>query len=122
MPEFNNEICIIGAQFFAYHGFYEYEQLVGNEFEVDVVIHVNGIQDNHGEDLENTVDYEKVYRILENQMEHTAALMETVIYRFMNDVKKAFPQISHIKMSMKKNNPIPGAQLNHTQITINQSF
>lgn len=115
-----NEISIKGAQFFAYHGFYPYEQITGNEFEVDVIIHTNS--SDIADDLEQTVDYEKIYRLLENQMEHTAALMETVIYRFIKDAKQAFPQISHITMSMKKMNPIPGAQLHHTEITINQDF
>jgi dihydroneopterin aldolase len=80
------------------------------------------VADIEGEDLEQTIDYEKVYRLLENQMEHTASLMETVIYRFIKDCKEKFPQISNITMSMKKLNPIPGAQLNHTKIKISQAF
>lgn len=116
-----NEISIIGAKFYAYHGYYPYEQITGNEFEVDVIIN-SQVVDIEGDQLEHTIDYEKIYRLLENQMEHTASLMETVIYRFMKDCKEKFPQISNITMSMKKLSPIPGAQINHTKIKISQAF
>lgn len=77
-------------RFDARHGYYDWEQLETQPFEVDVELVVNlqaaGIDD----DLEKTVDYGKVYAIVRQIVESTSfklleALAEAISHELLSD-------------------------------------
>ena len=62
-------IEIEGMEFYAYHGHFKEEQVVGNKFLVNISIETNctiaGISDN----LNDALDYQKVYTLIKEEME-----------------------------------------------------
>ncbi len=111
-------IAIQGAEFFAYHGFYPEEQKLGTKFIVDVEVNFAPAGNIKEDKIGNTVDYEKVYHILAEQMKHTRKLIETVAQSIADEIKHKYPFIDTIKVTMKKMNPPLEGRVDHTSIII----
>ena len=56
-------IALEGMHFFAHHGFYEEEQIVGNNFVLDVYMDTETSRAAVADDLYSTINYETVYFI-----------------------------------------------------------
>jgi dihydroneopterin aldolase len=117
-------VALHGAEFFAYHGFYPEEQFTGSCFIVDIDVTFNPSGTNGGlstDDLNDTVNYEDLYDIACQRMLQAQKLIETVATFIIDDIKARYAFIEEVKVSIKKLNPIAGAKVNHTQITLNYS-
>ena len=98
-------IAIQDAEFFAYHGFYPEEQKLGTKFVIDVevdFIPVNSLKEDR---IANTVDYEQLYKVVASQMKQTRKLIETVAQSIADEIKKKYPFVNKIRVSIKKLNP-----------------
>jgi 7,8-dihydroneopterin aldolase/epimerase/oxygenase len=111
-------IAIHGAEFFAYHGFYPEEQKLGTKFIVDVDVNFKPAGDIKEDKIGNTVDYEKVYQILCDEMKHTRKLIETVAQSIADGVKKKYPFVDSVRVSIKKMNPPLAGKVDHSGIII----
>ena len=114
-------VALHGAEFFAYHGFYPEEQRTGNCFIVDIQVEVDAAA-NGGlttDDLNDTVNYEELYDISALRMQQPQKLIETVATFIMDDIKARYSLAEKITVSIKKLNPLAGAKVKYTQITIN---
>ena len=114
-------VALHGAEFFAYHGLYPEEQYTGNSFIVDIKVEFEpsangGIST---DDLNDTVNYEELYDIAEERMQQPQKLIETVATLIMEDIKEHYSFLDKITVSIKKLNPLAGAKVKYTQITIN---
>lgn len=96
------------VKFFAYHGFYPEEQILGNHFLVDAEVEFKSekIAD---DELANTVNYEKLYSILAEEMKQPRKLLETLVQQMIEQIRSEFPFLETIKVGIKKlNPPLPG--------------
>jgi len=114
-------VALHGAEFFAYHGLYPEEQHTGNCFIVDIEVEFepsagSGLA---SDDLSDTVNYEELYDIADRRMQQPQKLIETVATFIMEDVKTQHSFADKITVSIKKLNPLAGAKVKYTQITIN---
>ena len=98
-------VSLQGAEFFAYHGFYPEEQKLGSKFIVDAKVSFVPAKDLKEDKIGNTVDYEQVYNIIEEQMKKTAKLIETVAQSIADEIKECFPFATEIRVTIKKMNP-----------------
>ena len=116
-------VALHGAEFFAHHGFYPEEQLVGNCFIVDMEVDFMPA-DGGGLDtdqLSDTVNYETLYDIANERMAIPQKLIETVATFIINDIKARYAFIDSAKVSIKKLNPLAGAKVKYTEIIISYS-
>jgi dihydroneopterin aldolase len=113
------KIAIHGAEFFAYHGFYPEEQKLGNWFIVDMEVGFEPNDNISDDEIANTVNYEQLYRIINEQMKQTRKLIETVAQAILDEVKSTCPYLKQIGIVIKKMNPPLGYKVAHTSITIN---
>jgi 7,8-dihydroneopterin aldolase/epimerase/oxygenase len=95
------KVALEGVRFFAYHGFYPEEQLTGNEFVVDVTTEMN-VDDDGADDLENTVNYERLFDITSDAMKLPKKLLETVAHEILKQVVSEFPFVHTIEVSIRK--------------------
>ena len=84
------QIALEGMRFYAYHGFYSEERMVGTHFEVDVYIETTFSRKVYMDDLYSTINYETVYFICKAAMKKPALLIETVAGRIILGLKKHF--------------------------------
>ena len=102
-------IHLQNLQFFAYHGCHEEERILGNEFEVNADISIEGTQ--AIQQLDQTIDYATVFRIIKERMAIPVALLETLIADMAADIHAEFPSARSINISIiKKHPPITGIQ------------
>jgi len=111
-------ISLHGAEFFAYHGFYQEEQKLGNKFIIDIEVSFMPVGDLKEDELSNTVDYEQLYAIVAEQMANTRKLIETVAQSIADGVKERYPLAASVRVSLKKLNPPLKGKVDYSSIEI----
>lgn len=80
------KVKLEGMQFYAFHGYYKEEQKIGSQFELDAEIVVKTF-DEFEDQIDDTVNYEKIYNICKEEMEITQQLIETVAIRILKKIQ-----------------------------------
>lgn len=116
--ETKGTVSLEGLKFFAYHGVYDFEKEKGNTFWVDVYMSKTYSAKDENT-LENTIDYEKVYVLIEEVMKQPEPLIETVAKKTIAAITNAFPMLESMRLKIKKNKPpIKGAKLNYSAFSL----
>lgn len=92
-------------EFYAYHGFFEEEQKLGNRFTIDLEINVDLEKAGKSDELALTVDYGQVYEVVSAVMKSPAKLLETIATDINGDLLKAFPGVKSSTVFVSKHNP-----------------
>lgn len=105
-----NILRIKNASFYAYHGALKEEQHIGGKFEADVDIYTDFSNAAENDELEKTVNYEKVYRFINSIIhEKKYYLIETLATVIADELLKQFPRIQKVSVRVRKNSvPIGG--------------
>ncbi|HYG14955.1 MAG TPA: dihydroneopterin aldolase [Bacteroidia bacterium] len=107
-------VSLEGIEFFAWHGLYDFERETGNTFIVDLFITTSYLPDELYS-LETTVDYEKVFAVLNEVMQQPESLLETVAHKACIVITSQFNNIEILKIKIrKKNPPIKNANIAHS--------
>lgn len=110
-------ISIHGMEFYAYHGCFEEEQIIGTHFLVDLEIDVNTTIAEQTDDLSKTVNYQSVYSVVKREMSIKSKLLEHVAWRILNAIAAEFP-ISQAEITIKKLNPPLGGKIDHVSVKV----
>jgi dihydroneopterin aldolase len=89
--------------FYAFHGVYDEERILGNEFEVNVSIGFDA--DEQIISLEQTVNYASVYKIVKQRMAIPTPLLETLAQELTHEIHDFDNRIKSISVSVKKKDP-----------------
>jgi 7,8-dihydroneopterin aldolase/epimerase/oxygenase len=95
------KIGIVDAKFFAFHGVYEEEQLMGNDFIVNVEVDYE-LPDEIDEKLEHTIDYQIIYNVVKYQMGIKRKLLETVVQQIAKELLANHSKILVVKVRIDK--------------------
>ncbi len=96
-------------EFFGRHGFFDEEEIVGNNFEVSVDIRLNDSLS--VSELSHTLDYVSAYHVIKNEMEKTEKLLEVLCERICNQIHQTDHRVASVNISIfKKNLPIPACK------------
>ena len=98
------KVAIKDARFYAPIGFYEEEQLLGNEFYVDVSIYFP-FENPDSDQLANTVNYEELYRILVEVMTPKRRLLESAAEDILNRLIEDYVFMTKAAVSIRKITP-----------------
>ena len=111
-------VSLEGLEFFAYHGYYQEEQKVGNKYAVDIKVGADFHRAAQDDSLAETVNYELLYKVIEAQMKIRSRLLENIGERIVNVVFDTFEQIQKVEISVSKFNPPIGGVCNRAKITL----
>ena len=114
-----SRIKLKGMQFYAYHGVMEQERQIGNYFTVDLVLKVNVEKAVYSDRLEDTINYADIFQRVKEEMEIPSKLLEHVAGRIITRLKKEYPSIEKIKLSIAKQRPPVGGEVKEAVITLN---
>ena len=112
------KVELIGLEFFAYHGVYSQEQQKGNNFIVDLSVEGDFHRAVNHDDLEGTVNYEKLHAIITEEMQIRSKLIEHVAGRIVDRIKKEHPEVKKIDLSVQKLNPPIKGKIKATKVSI----
>ena len=109
------KIALEGMTFFARHGYYEEEQVLGNEFVVDIYVETNLDSVAMRDDLLTAVNYENIYLIAQYEMNKPSKLLEHVGARIASQVKaKAGTMLQTVNVVIRKKNPPLGGRVKYS--------
>jgi 7,8-dihydroneopterin aldolase/epimerase/oxygenase len=98
-------ISLEGMEFFAYHGYYDEEQKIGNKYSIDLTIETDLSKAANTDKLSNTISYEELYEQVKQVMLQKHRLLEHVGQRIIERIQKTYPQIVSVKVAVSKHNP-----------------
>ncbi|MEZ4900486.1 MAG: dihydroneopterin aldolase [Spirosomataceae bacterium] len=113
-----NTVSLEGIEFFAYHGTSDEEQKIGNKFSIDVVITTDFLEAAKHDRLRDTVNYEVVYQEVANAMKNPSRFLEHIAYKIVEGIRKAYPEVKTVKVSVSKFNPPVGGVCARSRITM----
>lgn len=112
------KVSLHGAEFFAHHGFYPEEQILGNKFVINIDVEFITNADMTGDHIADTVNYEQLYTIVEEEMRHTRKLLEAVAQAIADRVRDAYPYIEKISVELRKLNPPLKGLVAYSSVTV----
>ena len=112
------QIALEGMEFFAFHGYYDEEQKIGNKYGVDLYITTNLHAAGASDRLHETVNYEVLYRVVHEEMLAPARLLEHLGHRVLDRVLEEFPYIDAVQVSVSKFNPPLGGICHRARVTL----
>ncbi len=91
------------TRFFAFHGLFDEEQKLGNEFDVEVKVE----QSESGliKDINQTIDYTKLYQLIENKMRTPYSLLETFATEITQEILDEFKLAQKVYFHITKLHP-----------------
>ncbi len=113
-------IEIEGMHFYAYHGHYEAEQIVGNAFNVDLALETNCDSAAVSDDLNDALNYQAVYEIVQKEMMQKSRLLENVAKRILDALYHSFPSLEKATVKVSKLNPPMGGQIEKVSVTLSR--
>jgi len=116
------KVALNGIRMFAYHGFYEEEAVLGNEFEIDIIVDVEVNQED-SDNLMDTLNYENLFQIVKSEMAERSKLLEHVIFRIKSNIISSYPeQVRGLSLSIKKLNPPLGGKVASSQVSFAENY
>ncbi len=109
-------------EFYAYHGCFKEEQVVGNQFLVSLLLEVNTKLAQESDNLIDTVNYQTVYQIVSKEMQQKSKLLEHVAERIIAAVHDNFHEIRRIWVKVSKLNPPLGGKVERVSVTLERKF
>lgn len=121
MKIISSYITLNNLKIHAFHGVGAQETLVGNEFIINARLKVDISKPGRTDTVEDTVSYADVFNIIKEEMKIPSKLLEHVAYRIVKQLFKEFEIIDEISLSLNKNTPPMGADIDSAGVTINCS-
>ncbi len=113
-------IQIEGMEFFAYHGCFKEERVIGTRFQVDISLESDTSQAEETDDLKKTLNYQDIYKLIKAEMEVKSHLLEHVAKRIIDAVYLRHPEARHVKVKVMKLNPAlaEGGKVRQVSVTL----
>ncbi len=114
-----DRIELVNMEFFAHHGCFKEEQIIGNKFIVNFWFEADLTKPSKSDDINDALNYQEVYNIISREMKQTSHLLEHVARRILDAVKAEFPQIAKAQVTIDKLNPPMGGFIGSSRVVMN---
>jgi dihydroneopterin aldolase len=111
-------IEIEGMEFYAYHGHYKEEQIVGNKFFLDLRIEADCAKAAQSDDIHDAVNYQTAYKVIKKQMNIKSYLLENIASRILDALYENLTGVDKITIKVSKMNPPMGGKIDKVSITL----
>jgi len=105
---------------FSFHGCLEEEAKIGSDYRVDLEIKTDLRKSAVSDELNDTVDYVLLNRIVVEEMAIRSKLLEHVANRIITRIFKEIASVSRINLSVSKLNPPIGGDVEAVTIEIEE--
>ena len=112
-------ISLKSLRFHALHGVMPQEHVVGNDYTVDCCCAYDISRAMTSDDVNDTLDYSKVYGVIAKEMAKPSALLEHVAGRMVEKLFDEFSGITEVKLTITKLNPPFGADCDGASVSVN---
>jgi dihydroneopterin aldolase len=113
-------IQIDGMEFYAFHGYYKEERIVGNRFLVDLIIETDMKVPMESDNLKDAVNYQRIYEIVKLQMEKKSHLLEHIAGRILDAIYTEIEGIKKATVKVSKMNPPMGGKIGSVTVVLSR--
>jgi len=113
-------VALEHIRFRAFHGFFPEEQVIGNDFIVDV--YVTFPETSPVDGLADTVNYQDLFTIVKTVMDVPRPLLEQVVEDISNAVREKYPRIKRTQVSLRKMSPPMGADIRNSLVSLEREY
>lgn len=114
------QIQLESMEFYAYHGHFEEEQIVGNRFIVDITIDTDMEIPAKSDNLNDAVNYQEIYFLVKAEMTKKSHLLEHIANRIIEKIYQEMRGIKNISVKVSKMNPPMGGKMRCVSVTLNR--
>jgi len=107
-------------EFYAYHGCFKEEQVVGNRFLVNVTLETDCTIAAGSDNINDALNYVSVYEIVREQIMQNSHLLEHLNKRIIDGIYECFPQLIKATVKVSKMNPPMGGQMKCVSVTFSR--
>jgi len=105
------QLVLQNMEFYAHHGHFEEERIIGGRFLVDLTVDTDITKAAETDDLNDAVDYSKIYEAVRHEMAKPSRLLEHLARRIVDAVYAISGNISKVTVTVSKLNPSIGGSL-----------
>lgn len=98
-------ISLKGMSFQAFHGVHAFEKAQGNAFSIDLAFVVDIELPAKSDNLQDTLDYEAVYREVAEIMQSPVNLLEHLAYKISSRLLERFAMAESVEITVSKKSP-----------------
>lgn len=113
-------IQIENMEFYAFHGHYKEEQIVGNKFVVDLTIETDMTIPSQTDNLKDAVNYQRAYQIVKSEMEKKSYLLEHIAGRILKSIYSELTGIKKATVKVAKINPPMGGKIGSVSVVMDK--
>lgn len=111
-------IDIEGMEFYAYHGHYKEEQIVGNRFLINLRIETDCSKAAESDNIKDAANYQTAYKIIKAEMKKKSNLLENIAGRILDSIYENMENIKSATIKVSKMNPPMGGKIKNVSITM----
>lgn len=104
--------------FFSHHGCFEEERKIGNKFVVNFTCEYDMSIPCKSDNIEDAVDYPKIYNVIASEMAINSNLLEHLANRILEAIKIEFPEIEKAEITIDKLFPPIGGVIGASSVTL----
>jgi dihydroneopterin aldolase len=115
------KIIIEEMEFYAFHGHYQEEQIVGNRFLVDLELETNMEAPANSDQLVDAVNYQMAYQLIKKEMGRKKSnLLENIAKRILDALYEEMDGIEKATVRIRKMHPPMGGSIRSVGVTMSR--
>ena len=115
------KIVIEEMEFYAFHGHYREEQIVGNRFLVDLEMETDLKIPAESDQLEDAVNYQRAYQLIKKEMQQKKSnLLENIAKRILDALFTEMDGINKATVRIRKMYPPMGGPIQSVGVTMSR--
>ena len=114
-------IQIENMEFYAFHGHFREEQIVGNKFLVNLYMETDLSGPAASDNLKDALNYQVAYRVVKQEMENKSKLLENIAKRIIDGIYANFENLEKVTVKISKMNPpMGGGRIEKVSVTLSR--
>ncbi len=115
------KIIIEEMEFYAFHGHYREEQIVGNRFLVDLELETDMEKPADSDQLDDAVNYQLAYQLIKKEMRRKKSnLLENIGKRILDSIYAEMDGIEKATIRIRKMHPPMGGPIRSVGVTMSR--
>lgn len=111
-------IIIDDMKFYAYHGCFDKEKIVGTPFSVSVYMKYDAEKSAQSDNIDDALNYQKAYELIAKEMQQTSNLLEHITQRILDCLYDNFEELCFARVTVKKLAPPMGGEIGSVSLTL----
>lgn len=107
-------------EFYAFHGHFREEQIVGGKFLIDLEIETDLEKAALSDRLEDATDYTLACKVVKEEMEKKSKLLENIAKRILDSLYLNMKNIKRATVKIRKMNPPVGLKVSSVSVIMSR--